>query len=68
MVCAGKDFGGSSAMLPMYYWLMPAMPWVVAMRLMMLMLPPPPTPQPSPGAEIIPFPARRLAAGRTASA
>ncbi len=54
-------------MLPMYYWLMPAMPWVLAMRWAMLMLPPPAA-TPTASAEIIPFPARRLAAGRTASA
>ncbi len=54
-------------MLPMYYWLMPVMPWVVAMRWAMLMLPPPPGPQTAPSAEIIPFPVRRLA-GRSASA
>jgi len=51
-------------MLPFYYWLMP---WVVTARWMIAMLPPPPTPQ-TPSAEIIPFPERRAAAGRSASA
>lgn len=46
-------------MLPIYYWLMPAMPWMVAMRWTMALLPPPPPPAPS--AEIIPFPVRRRA-------
>lgn len=54
-------------MLPLYYWLMPALPWVVTMRWMMALLPPPPAPLTAPSAEIIPFPGRR-AAGRSASA
>ena len=48
-------------MLPMYYWMMPVMPWVLAWRWAALMTPLPPASASSPGAQIIPFPARRRA-------
>jgi hypothetical protein len=51
----------------MYYWLMPAMPWVLAVRWATLLLPP--VAEKAPSAEIIPFPPRRRVSGpRTVSA
>jgi len=55
-------------MLPMYYWLMPTMPWVMALRWAALLLPPMPAPAPAPSAEIIPLPLRPSAGGRRVTA
>jgi hypothetical protein len=68
MVLRKQDHGGNAGMLPMYYWLMPTMPWVMAMRWAALMLPPMPAPESAPSAEIIPFPPRRSAGGRRGTA
>lgn len=54
-------------MLPMYYWLMPTLPWVMALRWAEMMLPPVPAPQTGPSAEIIPFPVRRAAGSRVSA-